>query len=353
MWIRCQIMRRFKLTFLVFFVLVAGVAAAAVDYYSPENVLQFADFLFEEGDYLRAAGEYQRYLYYARLETAPTGEGARLETAPTGEGTRLETTPTGEGARLDGASIGEGARLETAPTAESQSMLPNEREAIHYKIALCYRFGGKPARAIDTFETLLQKHPQSAFASRAYYQIGVSYFLMEQFADAAQFLQETLPRITDTRQHTESEQLIGLAYLMQKQWRDAEEVFKTLQTSEVAIVRDKAATYHHYAVQGANLPNRNSFVAGLLSTMLPGAGRLYTGRTGDAIASLIVVGLTAWQAYDGFNRDGITSVKGWTFGTIGGAFYLGNIYGSVISARVYNRTVENEFLSTLSIELPF
>lgn len=309
MWIRYQIMRRFKLTFLIFFMLVAGVAAAEVDYYSPENVLQFADFLFEEGDYLRAAGEYQRYLYYARLETAPT--------------------------------------------AESQSMSPNEREAIHYKIALCYRFGGEPMRAIDTFETLLQKHPQSAFANRAYYQIGVSYFLMEQFADAAQFLQETLPRITDTRQHTESEQLIGLAYLMQKQWLDAEEVFKTLQTSEVAIVRDKAATYHHYAVQGANLPNRNPFVAGLLSTMLPGAGRLYTGRTGDAIASLIVVGLTAWQAYDGFNRDGITSVKGWTFGTIGGAFYLGNIYGSVISARVYNRTVENEFLSTLSIELPF
>ena len=232
MWIRYQIMRRFKLTFLIFFMLVAGVASAEVDYYSPENVLQFADFLFEEGDYLRAAGEYQRYLYYARLETAPTGEGTRL----------------------DGASIGEGARLETAPTAESQRTLPNEREAIHYKIALCYRFGGEPMRAIDTFETLLQKHPQSAFASRAYYQIGVSYFLMEQFADAAQFLQETLPRITDARQHTESEQLIGLAYLMQKQWRDAEEVFKTLQTSEVAIVRDKAATYHHYAVQGANLP---------------------------------------------------------------------------------------------------
>ena len=231
MWIWYQIMRRFKLTLLIFFMLVAGVAAAEVDYYSPENVLQFADFLFEEGDYLRAAGEYQRYLYYARLETAPTGEGTRLDGASIGEGARLETAPTGEG-----------TRLETAPTAESQSMSPNEREAIHYKIALCYRFGGEPVRAIDTFETLLQKHPQSAFANRAYYQIGVSYFLMEQFADAAQFLQETLPRITDARQHTESEQLIGLAYLMQKQWRDAEEVFKTLQTSEVAIVRDKAAT---------------------------------------------------------------------------------------------------------------
>ena len=308
MWIWFQIMRLSKFALLIF-VMFASVASAQVDYYSPENVLQFADFLFEEGDYLRAAGEYQRYLYYARLENTPT--------------------------------------------EENQITARNAREAVHYKIALCYRLGGKPMRAIDTFETLLQKHPQSPFANRAYYQLGVSYFLMEQFSDAVQFLQNTLPRITDARLHTEAKQLIGLAYLMQKQWREADEVFMALQASAVAIGTDKAAMYRQYAVRGANLPNRNPFLAGILSTMLPGAGRLYTGRTGDAIASLIIVGFTGWQAYDGFNRDGITSVKGWTFGTIGGAFYLGNIYGSVISARVYNRTVENEFLSTLSIELPF
>ena len=313
MWTWCQIMRLSKFALLIF-VMFASMASAQVDYYSPENVLQFADFLFEEGDYLRAASEYQRYLYYARLENTPPEE---------------------------------------SQTPENQTTLRNAREAIHYKIALCYRLGGEPMRAVDTFETLLQKHPQSPFASRAYYQLGVSYFLMEQFSDAVQFLQKTLPRITDARLHTEAKQLIGLAYLMQKQWREADEVFMAVQTSAGAIGTDKAAMYRQYAVQGANLPNRNPFLAGILSTMLPGAGRLYTGSTGDAIASLIIVGFTGWQSYDGFNRDGITSVKGWTFGTIGGAFYLGNIYGSVISARVYNRTVENEFLSTLSIELPF
>ncbi len=307
---RFQLMRRFKLAFMILISL-ASVAEAQVDYYSPENVLQFADFLFEEGDYLRAAGEYQRYLYYARLRSAP--EQAQ-----------------GTNRRATGDNVG-----------------------IHYQIALCYRFGGKPKQAIDTFETLLQRHPQSTFASRAYYQIGVSYFIMEQFADTARFLQETLPRITAARQHAESQQLIGLAYLMQKQWRAAGEVFKALQGAAVESVRHKAAEYHHYAEQGARLPSRSPFLAGLLSTALPGAGRLYTGRTSDAIASLIVVGLTGWQAYDGFSRDGITSVKGWTFGTISGAFYLGNIYGSVIAARVYNRTVANEFLSTLSIEFPF
>ena len=36
-------------------------AAAQVDYYSPENVRTFAEYLLQQGDYLRAAGEFERY----------------------------------------------------------------------------------------------------------------------------------------------------------------------------------------------------------------------------------------------------------------------------------------------------
>ena len=264
-------------------------------YYSPENVLKFADFLYAQGDYLRAADEYQRYLFYQ----------------------------------------------------------PKENAQIHYKIAVCYRFGGKTEQAIQGFEALLRTNPESQFASRAYYQIGATYFLQGQFERSVQFLDEVLPRITDARQHAEAEQLIGLSYLRQKRWTEADEVFKALQASDVMQIREKAEVYHIYAKNGADLPTRSPFLAGTLSTILPGTGRLYTGRLGDALTTLFTVGLTGWQAYDGFHRDGLSSVKGWTLGTLCGIFYVGNIYGSVISARVYNRRITDEFLATLSIELPY
>ena len=38
-------------------------ATAAPDYYSPESILLFAGHLFHEQDYLRAAYEYERYLF--------------------------------------------------------------------------------------------------------------------------------------------------------------------------------------------------------------------------------------------------------------------------------------------------
>ena len=301
-----------KFLLIIFFTITLLPFTAAeepIEYYAPENVRRFADFLYEEGDYLRAAGEYQRYLFYT------SGSKARLESELTEEGT-------------DG-------------------------EQIRYKIAICYRFAGQTEQAIRGFETLLQTHPKGQFASRAYYQIGATYFLTDQFEQSVQFLRGVLPDIVDTRQHAEAEQLIGLSYLMQKQWSEAGEVFKTLEGSDVLGLSEKAKVYHKYAEVGARLPSRSPFLAGALSTIVPGAGRLYTGRIGDALSSLVTVGLTGWQAYDGFRRDGISSVKGWTLGMLSGIFYVGNIYGSVISARVYNRHVADEFLATLFVELPY
>jgi hypothetical protein len=288
---------KFLLIILLTITLISFAAAEeSIEYYAPENVRKFADFLYEQGDYLRAAGEYQRYLFYQ----------------------------------------------------------PQESGQMRYKIALCYRFAGQTEQAIQNFQTLVRTHPEGQFVSRAYYQIGATYFLTDQFEQSARFLREALPHIIDTRQQAEAEQLIGLSYLMQKQWSEAGEVFKTLQESSVIPLRERALIYHDYAEMGSQLPIRSPFFAGVLSTIVPGAGRLYTGlRIGDALTSLITIGVTGWQAYNGFRRDGLSSVKGWTLGTISGIFYVGNIYGSVISARVYNRQVEDEFLTTLSVELPY
>lgn len=266
-----------------------------LDYHSPENILKFADYLTEQGDYLRATGEYQRYLFYQ----------------------------------------------------------PQQSEQIRYKIALCYRLGGKTEKAIQLFEKLLQDTTDRTLTNSAYYQIGVSYFLMEQYAKSAHHLDKSLPRITDDRYRTESQQLIGLSNLMQNRWLEAEKVFNDLKKSDVLVVREKAEVYSKYATQGAKLPTRSPFLAGLMSTIVPGAGRLYTGRYSDALTSLITVGFTGWQAYDGFRRDGLSSAKGWTLGTLSGIFYLGNIYGSVISARMYNHHISEDYLATLHIVLQY
>lgn len=80
---------------------------------------------------------------------------------------------------------------------------------------------------------------------------------------------------------------------------------------------------------------KSPLLAGILSTILPGAGRLYTGDYGEAIASMVLTGIFGYLAVsnfiDGYPRSGII------FSSIALFFNAGNIYGSVLSAKKFNQ----------------
>ncbi|MBI2968440.1 MAG: hypothetical protein HYY40_11610 [Bacteroidetes bacterium] len=81
---------------------------------------------------------------------------------------------------------------------------------------------------------------------------------------------------------------------------------------------------------------KSPFVAGMLSTFIPASGKFYTGDWKDGLTGLILTGGFAYQSYRGFHKKGASSVLGWVFGSASFAFYAGNIYGSVKSARLFN-----------------
>jgi len=74
-----------------------------------------------------------------------------------------------------------------------------------------------------------------------------------------------------------------------------------------------------------------------LSAVVPGLGKAYSGAWKDGAISLLFVGVTAWQAYRGFSKNGVESAYGWTFASISAAFYIGNLYGSGKAAQKHNR----------------
>lgn len=80
---------------------------------------------------------------------------------------------------------------------------------------------------------------------------------------------------------------------------------------------------------------KSPLFAGILSAIFPGAGRIYTGDYGEAAASMLLSGIFGYLAVsnfiDGYPRSGII------FSSIALFFNAGNIYGSVLSAKTYNR----------------
>jgi hypothetical protein len=94
--------------------------------------------------------------------------------------------------------------------------------------------------------------------------------------------------------------------------------------------------------KGQTLKYKKPLLAAGLSTILPGAGKIYAGRWQDGIIALLFVAGNAWQSFRGFENNGLDSAYGWIFGSISFGFYLGNIFGSQKAAKRYNQLVNNQ-----------
>ncbi|MGB3467162.1 MAG: hypothetical protein WBA74_17910 [Cyclobacteriaceae bacterium] len=95
--------------------------------------------------------------------------------------------------------------------------------------------------------------------------------------------------------------------------------------------------------EAAALKYKSPAKAGLLSMIIPGAGKFYANRKKDAVFSFILTVVAAYQSYRAFNKNGIDSVFGWVYGGLAGGFYVGNIYGSVQAAKRTNELANERY----------
>lgn len=129
------------------------------------------------------------------------------------------------------------------------------------------------------------------------------------------------------------------SYLLNTEW---EATLASLQDSSVNALKFKSQ--YQTIAEKALAENRKSPGLSLaMSTVVPGLGKVYSGRWKQGIFSLLFVGGTAWQSYRGFEEKGAESAFGWIYGTLSFGFYLGNLYGSHRAAKNYNSDVENRY----------
>jgi len=96
-------------------------------------------------------------------------------------------------------------------------------------------------------------------------------------------------------------------------------------------------------------PYKNSTIAGIMSAIIPGSGKVYVGDTSDGIVAFLVTGILVFLAYDNFQAD--HSTRAWIFTGLAALFYGGNIYGSIASAQIHNAKITFEFNESLNIYL--
>lgn len=106
------------------------------------------------------------------------------------------------------------------------------------------------------------------------------------------------------------------------------------------------STFKNFFERRKNPPYKSEILAGILSAIVPGAGKIYTEEYGDGITAFILTGFFSYLAYDNFKHS--HNFRAYLFSGLAAGFYLGNIYGSVASAQIFNAKIDFDFLKELS-----
>ena len=80
---------------------------------------------------------------------------------------------------------------------------------------------------------------------------------------------------------------------------------------------------------------KSPFVAGLLSAIVPGLGKVYAKKPGSGISAFLSVSILGAIAYENYSKRGLEHPATIIAGSMFSILYIGNIYGSVYSVNAY------------------
>ncbi|MDE0040603.1 MAG: tetratricopeptide repeat protein [Candidatus Poribacteria bacterium] len=262
--------------------------------FNKNELLDFADSLFQEEDYLNAAHEYRRYLL----------------------------------------------------------LFPEEENGdfVQFRLAASYQNAGKLASAIQTYQLLIDTYPNSPLMQRAQSNIAQCQLLEGNKDVAIRSLQQFLSEYPESDLAPRVYFMIATVQMEGKDWEKATKTWEEIAVKYPDTRFAEASNRLIRMVRSSKLiPKRSPTFSGLLSAVIPGLGQAYSGRFLDGLQSLTVIGtIGAGTAYY-INREQYEVAI--PVGLLGLFFYAGNVYGGAQAAKTFNNHQEIKFLDGLRGEI--
>ncbi len=254
---------------------------------SADRSMAFADPLFETGDYYRAITEYERVVFYD----------------------------------------------------------PDAAAALRarYQIGMSYYKGGKYSAAARHFRDLAKRYPDGEVGRNAAFMVAEAHYKDDDFKAAIAALDAFLAGYPADPTADRALILLGRCHLREGNWTRAAEIFEAVPPGSAS--GETAAGLARGARKYPDVPTKSPVLAGTLSAIVPGAGQLYVGRTGDAAIAFLLNAAFVWAAVEAFDRG--NNVTGGILLAFEAGWYSGNVFNAVGGAHKYNRRARQEYLDDL------
>lgn len=212
-------------------------------------------------------------------------------------------------------------------------------DTLMFKIGLSYSYMSDYLSAANKFDLT---PPSSAFFNLSKLEWLKAKFLLKdyqrfQLSYQNQFVSE------NNKYQNKGQKLFNFSYLFTDETLPSkEELISPFEKTE----KMEVSNFYDWKVDP---PYKSSTVAGIMSAIIPGSGKVYVGEVSDGVVAFLVTGILVFLASDNFQAEHTT--RAWIFTGLAALFYSGNVYGSVAAAQVHNAKITFEFNESMNIYL--
>ncbi len=218
---------------------------------------------------------------------------------------------------------------------------PSSKEAItaNFKIALSYMEGKRFDAAIVQLKKFRQFYSADPLAVEALFLIAEALFNSGNYDEALKYFEKVELETDAPEMKERAIAAKGWCLARKGSWSKAADLYRSLQGGYGGLMYGKLSK----DLTGASsLPQKSPALAGTLSAIIPGSGQLYLGRKQDALVAFLLNGAFIAGAMESFRKDEDTTGAILLFFEAG--WYAGNIYSATSGAHKYNRKSREDLL---------
>lgn len=240
-------------------------------------------------------------------------------------------------------------------------------------------------RAITEYKKLFYYSEDIDTKNECLLKISKAYLKSNKFKSSIRYSSSLLnqPNLS-VQQISKANNFIGLSYYGLKLFSMAEDYFKKTENSDttgfslfyLALIdvekyKYKEASTKYYTVyqnypkskvaelskqlssdvlEGYRVKTKNSYLAALLSTIIPGSGQVYCNHYYDGLQAFLYVSAFAFTTYASYKYDSKFNnnyVNTYIASSITSLFHIGNIIGAQRTASYYNLKNRQKFLNQI------
>ncbi len=212
-----------------------------------------------------------------------------------------------------------------------------------YLIGLCYLKGKQYQEARKALTDLFHRYSGTPVAEKALFLMGETCYRQGLSEEAGHYFKQIIEDYPRSEFRDKAFYRLGWTRLQENKWREASEAFSEVENSSPLYIHSMDLAQR--ALQGEDLPYKNPTTAGIMAGILPGLGHAYSNRYRDGFIALLLNGLFIWAAVESFDQN--HEVLGGMITFLEAGWYAGNIYSAVNSAHKYNRKIRIDFFRSL------